>query len=219
MHIRNQPLSHTFTIFHLLVLLHSLILQHIYVILVCTKNTSLIHGKPYPIARICKDCVIRWKTVNIKSSIYIHLSISRVCRKCKKALQVQGNCPLAWCFWCCNFTSGRSRFAASVPVTSRYIYIYYNFLQPTTSQIAPTFNQSWTPSRIDLNPWSDQIKSTQMRRNYTREAKFNTLFKSQASQVDWLGRSLIAHDINEVPENGVCRSLWKHHQNLLMSER
>ena len=100
-----------------------------------------------------------------------------------------------------------------------YIYIHYNFLQPTTSQITPTFNQSWTPSRIDLNSWSDQIKSTQMRRNYTREAKFNTLFKSQASQVDWLGRSLIAHDINEVPENGVCRSLWKHHQNLLMSER
>ena len=124
MHIKNQPLSHTFTIFHLLILLHSLILQHIYVILVCTKNTSLIHRKPYPIARICKDCVIHWKAVNIQSSIYIHLSISRVCRKCKKALQVQGNCPLAWCFWCCNFTSGRSRFAASVPVTSRYIYIY-----------------------------------------------------------------------------------------------
>ena len=47
-------------------------------------------------------------------------------------------------------------------------------------------------------------------------AEFRTPYQSQASQINGLGRSFIAHDINEVPKNWICRNLWKHDQNLLI---
>ena len=39
---------------------------------------------------------------------------------------------------------------------------------------------------------------------------------SRASQVDGLGRSLIANNINEVPEKCVHWGIWKHDQQLLI---